>query len=147
ACAAGPARGARPRARRARPALQGLERAPGRAWKSRAEHRARLVPFRRVQGLTPAVAARATRTLRPGGVAVPKLVLNRMSGVRPRTCSKETTGERAGIRTRPPYNPTHDDLLRDPARARRRALRQDGRLLQGQPERRGDHRPAGRARP
>src|SRR5205809_447015 len=40
-----------------------------------------------------------------------------------------------------------DDLLRDPTRARRRALRQDGRVLQGQPERDGDHRPPRRSRP
>src|SRR5207249_9836018 len=37
-----PARRARPRAHRARPALQGLERASGRTRKSRAEHRPRL---------------------------------------------------------------------------------------------------------
>ena len=48
---------------------------------------------------------------------------------------------------RPPYNQRQDDLLRDPARARGRALRQDGRVLQGQPERDGDRRPARRARP
>ena len=34
-----------------------------------------------------------------------------------------------------------DDLLRDPARARGRALRQDGRVLQGQPERDRHRRP------
>src|SRR5262249_30032967 len=34
-----------------------------------------------------------------------------------------------------------DDLLRHPPRARRRALRQDGRLLQGQPERDRHRRP------
>ena len=40
-----------------------------------------------------------------------------------------------------------DDLLRDPARARGRALRQDGRVLQGQPERDRHRRPPRGARP
>src|SRR5437764_12664335 len=52
-----------------------------------------------------------------------------------------------GARWPPPYNPIQDDLLRDPARARGRPLREDGRVLQGQPERHGDRRPARGARP
>src|SRR3954454_14635901 len=43
--------------------------------------------------------------------------------------------------------PTADDLLRHPPSARRRAVREDGRLLQGRPERDGDHRPARGSRP
>jgi hypothetical protein len=38
------------------------------------------------------------------------------------------------------------DLLRHPTGAQRRAVRQARRVLQGEPERRGDHRPAHRAR-
>src|SRR3954470_19851232 len=40
-----------------------------------------------------------------------------------------------------------DALLRHPTSARGRALRQDGRLLQGRPERDGHHRPPRGARP
>src|SRR5205823_4840414 len=40
-----------------------------------------------------------------------------------------------------------DDLLRDPPRARGRALRQDGRVLQGQSGRHRDRGPAGGTRP
>src|SRR3954453_5892488 len=54
---------------------------------------------------------------------------------------------RTGTNRLPPYDSSHNDLLRDPPRARRRALRQDGRLLQGQPERDGHRRPPRRPRP
>jgi hypothetical protein len=47
----------------------------------------------------------------------------------------------SSARPRPSLQSEHDDLLRDPARARGRALRQDGRVLQGQPERDRHRRP------
>src|SRR5262249_42924567 len=46
-----------------------------------------------------------------------------------------------------PYTERGDDLLRDPEGARGRALRQDGRGLQGHPEGDGDRRSADGARP